>query len=379
MSAKLGQLTRRELQVAVLVADGRSDREVAEKLSITRRTAEWHVEQILAKLGLKSRSQIAARVSQAKALGVPLLADDRPRHDLPEKHTAFIGWDPEVSQTHDLLATTRLLAGLPSRETDSYRQDRVISLADAGYDPIVVRALYAVALGKVARQYPNTQFAIVDDSSLSADNKNVTSLLFADHQGSYLVGAIAAQASKTETIGFVGGVHVPLIEKFQVGYLAGARMVKPRIRGLSDYLTAPPDFSGFGDPTKGKAAAGRMYASGADVVYHAAGGSGDGVFQAAKAAGALAIGVDSDQYMTAPADTKASILTSMLKHMDVAVSEYVQARAAKAPFRRVTMFDLARGGVGYSKSNPLVRPYVAMTDDLRDRIIAGKITVPDKP
>jgi basic membrane protein A and related proteins len=377
VSAKLGQLTRRELQVAVLVARGSSDREVAEKLSITRRTAEWHVEQILAKLDLKSRSQIAARVSQAEALGVPLLADDRPRHGLPEKHTAFVGWNPEVSQSRELLATTRLLSGSPET-TDPQRHERLTSLAEAGYDPVIVRFLYAVALGKVARQYPNTQFAIVDDSSLSADNKNVTSLLFADHEGSYLVGAIAAQASKTGTIGFVGGVHVPLIKKFQAGYEAGARMVKPGIRVLSGYLSEPPDFSGFGDPANGKAVASRMYVSGADVVYHAAGSSSDGIFQAATAAGALAIGVDSDQYMTAPADTKAAILTSMLKHVDVAVSEYVQARAAQAPLPRISVFDLARGGVGYSKSNPLVRPYVAMTDDLRAQIIAGKIKVPDR-
>ena len=376
MSAKLGQLTRRELQVAVLVASGRSDREVAEKLSITRRTAEWHVEQILAKLGLKSRSQIAARVSQAEALGGPLLADDRPKRDGPTTLTAFIGWDPEVSQTHDLLATSRLLAW-SSVESDSYRLERLISLADAGYDPIVVRIRDAAALGNVARQYPNTQFAIVDDSSLSAANRNVTSLLFADHQGSYLVGAIAAQASKTETIGFVGGVQVPLIEKFQVGYVAGARMVKSSIRVLLDYLSEPPDFSGFNDSAKSKAVASRMYANGADVVYHAAGGSGPGVFQAAQAAGALAIGVDSDEYMTAPEDTKASILTSMLKHVDIAVSAYLQARAAKAPFARVTIFDLALGAVGYSKSNPVVRSFVAMADDLREQIIAGKITVPD--
>lgn len=377
VGAKLGQLTRRELQVAVLVAGGWSDREVAEKLSITRRTAEWHVEQILAKLALKSRSQIAARVSQAEALGGPLLADHRPRQDLPETQTAFVGWDPEVSQTHDLLATSRLLPWSPV-ETDSYRVERLISLADAGYDPIIVRIRDAVALGKVARQYPNTQFAIVDDSSLSAGYKNVTSLLFADHQGSYLVGAIAAQASKTETIGFVGGVQMPLIEKFQVGYVAGARMVKPSIRVLLDYLSEPPGFSGFGDSAKSKAAASRMYANGADVVYHAAGGSGPGVFQAAKAADALAIGVDSDEYMTAPADTKASILTSMLKHVDIAVSAYLQARAAKAPFPRVTIFDLALGAVGYSKSNPLVGPYTAMADDLGDQIIAGKIIVPNK-
>jgi basic membrane protein A len=377
VGARLERLTRRELEVAVLVAHGLSDREVAEKLFITKRTAEWHVQQILTKLVLKSRSQIAARVSQVEALGFPLLVAERLPPD-PAQLTAFMGWNPEGSRTKEMLATTRWLAG-PAVETDAHRQERVIALAEAGYNPVVVRFIYAAALGKVAKQYPNTQFAIVDDSSLSANNKNVTSLVFADHEGSYLVGAIAAQASKTGIIGFVGGVHVRFIGKFHAGYAAGARVVNPNIRLLVDYLTEPPDFSGFDDPARGKAAADRMYQSGADVVYHAAGGSGEGVFRAATAAGTLAIGVDSDQYMAAPADTKASILTSMLKRVEVAVNEYVQAHARKAPLTGVNIFDLARGGVGYSQSNPLVQPYVATTEDLREQIVAGRIAVPDKP
>ena len=377
MGAGLERLTRRQLEVAVLVADGLSDREVAEKLFITKRTAEWHVQQILTKLILKSRSQIAARVSQAEALGFPLLIAER-LPPSPAQLTAFIGWNPEVSITNEMLATTRLLAG-PAVETDTHRQQRVIALAEAGYNPVVVRFIYAAALRKVARQYPNTQFAIVDDSSLSAENKNVTSLVFADEQGSYLVGAIAAQASKTGIIGFVGGVHVPFIEKFHAGYAAGARVVNPSIRLLVDYLTEPPDFSGFADPARGKVAADRMYHSAADVVFHAAGGSGQGVFRAAKAAGALAIGVDSDQYMAAPADTKACILTSMLKRVDVAVNEYVQPYARKAPLSGVNIFDLAKAAVDYSKSNPLVQPYEATAEGLRQQIIARSVTVPDTP
>jgi basic membrane protein A len=215
----------------------------------------------------------------------------------------------------------------------------------------------------------------VDDSSLSTDNTNVTGLVFADHEGSYLVGAIAAQASTTGNIGFIGGVDLPSIRKFQVGYVAGAKVVKPDVKVQSSFLTEPPDFSGFADPVKAKAAAARMYQSSADVVFHAAGGSGTGVFQAAKEAGAFAIGVDSDQYMTAPVDIRPHVLTSMVKRVDEAVKEYVKASARMSQLPRVMTYNLANGGVGYSRSNPEVFPYVATTDDLRRQIVAGKIRV----
>ena len=379
MSKDLRRLTRREQQVAVFVAQGLSDREVAEKLSITRRTAEWHVEQILSKLDLKSRSQIASRVSLAEALGGPLLAADRPRRDLPPKMSAVLGFNPAVNETHELLATTRLLDDAP-HESHSKRRERLISLTESNYNPVIItEAMYALTLREVAEQFPATKFAIEDDSSLSADNRNVTSLVFADHEGSYLVGAIAALASRTGTIGFIGGVDLPSIRRFQIGYVAGAKVIKPDIKVLSNFLTQPPDFSGFGDPAKGKVAAARMYQNGADVVFHAAGGSGTGVFQAAKGAGAFAIGVDSDQFLTAPAEVRRHVLTSMLKRVDEAVKEYVKeyvkASARMSQLPRVMTFNLANGGVGYSKSNPEVLPYVATTDDLQRQIVAGKIRV----
>lgn len=379
MSDDLGRLTRRELQVAVLVADGLSDREVAERLVVTRRTAEWHVEQILTKLGLKSRSQIAARVAQAEAFGSPLLAAGRKRRDLPTQLTAVIGFDASFSETYEFLTTTRSLSEAPN-ESDSEREDRLISLVEGGYNPVIALGVeYAVALGKVAPRYPDTRFAIVDDAVLAGNYKNVTGLVFADHQGSYLVGAIAAQASKTGAIGFIGGVNVPSIRKFQAGYIAGAMLIKPSIQVQIKFLTEPPDFSGWADRAKGKAAADDMFRSGVDVVYHAAGGSGRGVFVAAKEARALAIGVDSDQYLTAPADVKAFILTSMLKRVDDAVKDYVKAYARGSPYPRVKTFDLANGAIGYSKSNPLVLPYVARTDELQRQIIAGNIRVPHAP
>jgi basic membrane protein A len=376
VSRDFDRLTRRELQVAVFVADGLSDREIAERMVITKRTAEWYVEQILAKLGLKSRSQVAARVAQAQALGSPLLAAGRLRRNLPTRLTAVVGFDPSFGEA-ELVTTTRSLAEAPS-ESDVERQDRLVSLAEGGYNPVVaLGVIYVTALRHVARQYPKTQFAIVDDATLAADNKNVTGLVFADHEGSYLVGAIAAQATKTGTIGFIGGVNVQSIRKFQVGYIAGATAVKPRIQVRTAFLTESPDFSGFADPAKGKAVAGAMFVNGADVIYHAAGSSGTGVFQAAKKAGRLAIGVDSDQYASAPADLKPVILTSMLKRLDLAVRDYVRGYARNSPYPRVKTFDLASDAVGYSRSNPLVQPYVARTDDLKQQIIAGEISVPD--
>jgi basic membrane protein A and related proteins len=378
VSESLESLTRRELQVAAFVADGLTDREVGEKLSITRRTAEWHVVQILAKLNLRSRSQIASRVAQAEALGAPLLAAE-PRRNLRPQQTAVIGFNAAASETHELLTTTRYLADRLI-ETDSELQERLSSLAEAGYDPVIATGVnYVVAMSKVAKLYPSTQFAIVDDASLSAEYKNVTSLVLADHQGSYLVGAIAAHASKTGTIGFIGGVNIPSIRKFQAGYAAGAKAVKPSITIQFNFLTQPPDLTGFGDRERGRVAATGMYRGGADVIYAAAGPAGFGVFEAAVEASSLAIGVDVDQYLTAPVNVRGCVLTSMLKHVDQAVHKYVKAYLAGSPLPRVMTFDLASGEVGYSKSNPMVFPYVAVVEDLKSQIVEGIIRVPDKP
>lgn len=378
MNIDLERLTRRELQVAVSVADGLSDREVGERLSITRRTAEWHVEQILAKLGLRSRSQIASRVAQAEALGAPLLAGE-PRHNLTPQQTAVIGFNAAVSESNELLTITRSLAD-NLKESDSELQDRLSSLAEAGYNPVIATGVnYLIALGQVAKLYPNTQFAIVDDSSLSADNKNVTSLVLADHQGSYLVGAIAAQASRTGSIGFIGGVNNPGIRRFQAGYAAGAKAVKPSITVRVKFLTQPPDFTGFGDRQRGNVVASGMYHDGVDVIYAAAGPAGLGVFEAATEASSLAIGVDVDQYLTSPANLRRCVLTSMLKRVDHAVNKYLKAYLGGSPLPRVMTFDLASGEVGYSTSNPLVFPYVALTEDLKRKIVEGIIRVPERP
>ncbi len=190
----------------------------------------------------------------------------------------------------------------------------------------------------MAKEFPDVQFAIIDDSSLK--DTNVTSLVFAEEQGSYLVGAIAAQASKGKDIGFIGGVNTPLIEKFEAGFTAGAKAVTPDIKVQVKYLTQSPDFTGFNAPDKGKTTATGMFDAGADVVYHAAGGSGSGVFDAASAAKKLAIGVDSDQYLTAAPAVKDVVLTSMIKRVDTAVYDMIKSTVDKKPLTGIQTFDL---------------------------------------
>lgn len=317
----------------------------------------------------------ASSSAPASDVKVGLAYDIGGRGDQSFNDAAAAGLDKAASEFGVEVKELEATAG----ETDAQKEERLRSLADGGYNPIIaVGFAYAVALGKVAPDYPDVNFAIVDDASLSEKNPNVTSLVFAENQGSFLVGAVAAQASKTGNIGFVGGVNVPLIQKFQAGYEAGAKAVNPSIKIQVKYLTEPPDFSGFGDPAKGKTAAEGMFQNGADVVYHAAGGSGSGVFAAAKAAKGLAIGVDSDQYLTAPADVKDVIITSMLKRVDVAVYSEIKSAVDGSPLTGVQTFDLSKDGVGYSVSNPAVDPYKAKTDELKQQIIDGTITVPDK-
>jgi basic membrane protein A len=263
-------------------------------------------------------------------------------------------------------------------ETDPQKEERLRLLAQGGYNPVIaVGFVYATALGKVATEFPKTQFAIIDDSSLK--NTNVTSLVFAEEQGSFLVGTIAAQASKSGNIGFVGGVDTPLIRKFEASYTAGAKAVNPKIKVQVKYLTQQPDFSGFNAPDKGKTAGAGMYDAGADVVYAAAGGSGSGVFDAAVAAKALAIGVDSDQYLTASAAQKPVILTSMIKRVDTAVYSMVKSSVDGKPLTGINTFDLKSDGISYATSNAAVQPYEAKADEFKAKIVAGTIKVPTTP
>ena len=251
-------------------------------------------------------------------------------------------------------------------------------LADEGYDLVIgVGFAFEEDLVAAAADYPDTMFAIVD-AAPEADN--IMGLVFAEEQGSFLVGAAAALTSETGNIGFIGGVEIELIQKFEAGYVAGAQAVNPDIEIQIQYITQPPDFTGFTDPARGREIANSMYEGGADVVYHAAGGSGGGLFEEAAANGEVwAIGVDSDQYLTVGEPNNARILTSMLKRVDVAVYEAIIAFANGTAEPGVNVFDLSVDGVGYSTSGDFVSDIVADLDAFKEQIIAGDIEVPTAP
>ncbi len=262
------------------------------------------------------------------------------------------------------------------------REENLRLLAEAGY-PLNFAIGFAFADGVIATSpdFPDTNFAIVDSV---VDLPNVASLVFAEHEGSALVGAAAGLMTESDIIGFIGGVNVPLIHKFEAGYRFGAEEVNPDVEILVQYLTEPPDFAGFNDPAAGKEAALAMYQQGADVVYHAAGGSGAGLFEAAKetseASGTKvwAIGVDSDQYNTADPSVQDYILTSMLKRVDVAVYTTITNFLTEGSQSGVLVFDLGADGVGYSTSGDFLPLDVTQRiDDLRAQIVSGQVTVPE--
>jgi basic membrane protein A and related proteins len=267
---------------------------------------------------------------------------------------------------------------------DADRADRLNLLASSGNGLIIaVGFLWADAVTAGATANPNINFGIIDSV---VDAPNVVSMTFAEEQGSFLVGAAAAMKSTTGHIGFIGGVENDLIKKFEAGYTAGAKQVNPDIKVDVKYISQPPDFSGFNDPAKGKEIAAAMYEGGADIVYAAAGGSGLGMFQAAKEYSdannthVCGIGVDSDQILTVGADLEPYVMTSMLKRVDVAVyntiGDYLED---KAKVGTDSVFDLKVNGVAYSTTGGNLEDIKSKLDDLKQQIIDGKITVPTAP
>ncbi|MHB8907930.1 MAG: BMP family lipoprotein [Syntrophales bacterium] len=266
-----------------------------------------------------------------------------------------------------------------ANETEALRQERLRQLAASGYNPVIAAGFaYSTALDTVAKEFPNTIFAIIDSV---VEGPNIGSLVFAAEQGSYLVGVIAASASKSGKIGFIGGMEIPLIKTFEVGYVQGARSVNPSIIVESAYMGIAGDATAWNVPEKAKIAAEGMIARGVDIGYAAAGASNVGMFRAIKAAGGLgrvlwAIGVDSDQYnVPSLVDVKDVILTSMMKRVDVAVFDVIKGVAVGSPIVGVQNFDLTRGGVGYATSNPAVAPYKAAAEEAAVKIKSGEIKV----
>ena len=270
---------------------------------------------------------------------------------------------------------------LSPNDDGSNREELLVQLAEADFNPVIaVGFAYGDIIGDIAADYPDTQFAIVDTSVEDLGVDNLTGLVFAEEQGSFLAGVAAASKSVTGRLGFVGGQQSPLIEKFEAGYVAGAQAIKPDVVVDVTYLSPAGDPSGFGDPEGGKVAAQGMYQAGADIVFHAAGGSGEGVFEAAVEAGQRAIGVDSDQYLTASPDQQAVIMTSMLKRVDNAVETYITDFAeGNVEGGSDILNDLSTEGVGLSTSGGYIDDIQDVVDDFRQQIIDGDVEVPTTP
>ena len=216
--------------------------------------------------------------------------------------------------------------------------------------------------------------------------ENIAGLTFAEEQGSYLVGAIAALKSETGTVGFLGGVSgFGLIEKFEAGFAAGARAVKPDINIIAQYITEFPDFDGFNAPDRAKDISLAMYAQGADIIYHAAGGAGAGMFEAAKETSestgskVWGIGVDSDQYNTVDPSVQEYVLSSMLKRVDNAVFEVTKSHVDGMFAAGNVVYDLSTDGVGYSTSGGFVDDIADQIEAFKAQIVSGEIVVPTAP
>lgn len=250
--------------------------------------------------------------------------------------------------------------------------------AAQGYDLVIgVGFIFSSDVSAVAPAYPRVKFACIDYATWGGEPpSNVAGLTFREEEGSFLVGAAAGLMTRTREVAFVGGMTGPLIRKFEAGYEAGVREVCPTCRVRSAYIGSTPD--AYRDPARGKAIAVSQIAAGADIVYHAAGASGLGVFEAASGAGARAIGVDSDQHDERP-DT---VITSMVKRADVAVVEVVRD-VLEGRFRGgVRVMGLAEGGVDWIHEGPhaasIPEDVRARVEALRSEIVAGAIRVPSQ-
>ena len=256
-------------------------------------------------------------------------------------------------------------------QDEAQREQALRRLAEAGSNPVVMTGFaFGDVLAKVAPDFPDTKFAIID---MVVDQPNVKSVVFNEHEGSYLVGMMAALASKSGTVGFIGGMDIPLIRKFGCGYAQGVKAVNPDATVVLNMTGTTP--TAWNDPVKGAELAKAQKAQGADVIYAAAGGTGIGVLQTAADEGILSIGVDSNQNYMHPG----KVLTSMLKRVDNAVYEAFKEGEALTP--GINVMGLANDGVGYAMDEhnaALVTPEMqAAVDEAAAKIKSGELVVHD--
>ena len=278
-----------------------------------------------------SASAVLALSASAAIADPALIFDLGGKFDKSFNESAFNGaqrWAEETGGSFDEVEL----------QSDAQREQALRRFAENGNNPIVMAGFsFATALGEVAADYPDTKFQIID---MVVDAPNVRSIVFAEEQGSYLVGMAAAMASETGTVGFIGGMDIPLIRNFACGYAQGAKAANADVTVISNMTGTTP--AAWNDPVKGSELTLAQQSQGADVVYAAAGGTGVGVLQTAADNGMLSIGVDSNQNYLHPG----KVLTSMMKRVDNAVYDaFIAGDALEAGFN---VMDLSNGGVGYA-------------------------------
>jgi basic membrane protein A and related proteins len=309
--------------------------------------------------------------ASCKGGNMSILFDLKGRGDHSFNDSAAVGLDKAKAE-FGYTVTENVRAG--SDEAELFKK-----AVDAKQTLIIgVGFAFGDAMTASAKDNPSVHYAIVDSASTAP---NISGLLFKANEGSYLVGVAAALKSKTGHIGFVGGVDIPLIHDFYVGYEAGAKSVKADIKIDKQYVSPAGDFSGFSDPAKAKPIAAKMYTDGADIVFAAAGSSGDGVFGAAKEANdagkkVWAIGVDSDQALTSDPAVAPYILTSMIKHVDVAVHETMKDEACGSFKGGDRVFSVKDGGLDYATTGGHVDDIKDKLDAAKADISSGKVVVP---
>ncbi len=307
---------------------------------------------------------LAISATGALADGPAIIFDLGGKFDRSFNEAAFTGAEQWAEETGGSYAEIEL-------QTDAQREQAMRRLAEAGHNPIVMAGFsQATPLAEVAPDYPDTTFVIIDGV---VDEPNVRSVIFSEHEGSYLVGMLAAMASETGTVGFVGGMDIPLISAFACGYAQGVVAVNGDATVIANMTGTTP--AAWNDPVRGGELTRGQIAQGADVVYAAAGGTGLGVLQVAADEGILSIGVDSNQNYLHPG----SVLTSMLKRVDVAV--YDAFTTGPEVETGVHVFGLAEEGVGYAldefNAELISEEMQAAVEEARAAIIAGELMVHD--
>jgi basic membrane protein A and related proteins len=313
------------------------------------------------------------------------------RQEAPPKGRTRIGLVFDVGGLGDKSFNDLAYKGLTRAEGDldieirmiepgdgSDREAAIRQLAAAGFDLVIgVGFIFTDDMRAAAKQFPAVKFACIDYSVIPGQDPpgpNLAGLRFREEEGSYLVGALAGLLSRSRKVGFVGGMRIPLIEKFEAGFRAGVKRVCPECAVFSAYAGTEP--KAFADPTMGKELALAQYGAGADIIYHASGKTGIGVFNAARSTGNKAIGVDADQFHEMPC----CVLSSMIKGVDVAVYDTIRAVAEGRFKGGIQEFGLAENGVGYvfdDHNRGWIDEQVhAQVEGLRRAIVAGEIKVP---